>query len=251
LTERISLIRKHIKQQGEVKLADLEAMFPHVSSMTLRRDLEKLEAQGELVRTRGGAKSVESITRLKEELYAKRATEHVREKADIARKALALLKEGCTVFLDSGTTVSALARVIEDRKLFVVTAAPNIALECVVYPDVSVFLTGGRLNRDNLTLSGVASAAFLGNINIDIAFVCASGYTFQNAFTCGSYDESVLKRKVISKAAKVVMLIDSSKFGNSMPFTFAKPSDLDCLITDGGAREEYIREFVRNNVEVI
>lgn len=249
--ERISTIKKYIEENGMVTLSELELMFPNISSMTLRRDLEKLEQLGDIVRTRGGAKSITHLSRIKEELYSTRASESVTEKNSIAKKALELIQEGRSIFLDSGTTTMYLSQHITNQKLFISTSAPNIALECVKNPNASVYIIGGNLSRDNLSLSGMNALDFFKNINIDIAFMAASGFTAQNGFTCGNFNESQIKKHVVSKAAKVVMLMDSSKIGKSMPFSFSKISDVDLVITDEKAPDEFLNEIKKYKVGVI
>ena len=180
MNERQERIKSLINETGEAKLSQLEEMFPDFSSMTIRRDLEKLEILGEVVRTRSGAKSIAHLSRINEALYSERAGLNIIEKADIARKAHELIKQGSTIFLDTGTTVSALAKLLTTDKLFIVTAAPSIALECVKNPDISIFMVGGHLSSRNLSVSGVNALSFLEQINIDIAIMATSGVTIHN-----------------------------------------------------------------------
>ena len=249
MEERIDQILKYIKKNGEAKLPELCDMFSSVSSMTLRRDLEKLENMGEIIRIRGGAKSVEHISRLREEQYSKRATENIDAKKSIAQKAHSLIKQDSTIFLDSGTTTKMLADLLADERLFIVTAAPNIALICATNPNASIYMTGGILNNSNLSLSGVNAVNFLDNINIDIAFMTASG--FSGSFDCGDFDECQLKKRVISKASKTVLLMDNSKVGRRMPFTFANLDDVNCIITEGIAVPEIVEAAEEYNIEVL
>jgi len=251
LHERIAQIKNFILQNGEIKLSQLEELFPDISSMTIRRDLEKLEQLGEIVRTRGGAKSISHLSRIKEELYSTRASSNISEKNLVAKKAISLVEYGRSIFLDSGTTVMYLSYLLGNEKLFITTSAPNIALECIKNPNASVYLVGGNLNNDNLSLSGINALSFLENINIDIAFMATSGFTLKNAFTCGNYDECELKKHVIAKASKVVMMMDSSKIGKNLPFTFAKIPDIDYLITDDLISEEILNEIKKYNIGVV
>jgi len=250
MNERQQKIQNILNEKGEVKLPELELIFPDISSMTLRRDLEKLEALGEVVRIRNGAKSITHLSALKEDLFSKRANENITEKKLIAEKACTLIIQGCSVFLDSGTTAVNLARMLPDYKLNVITAAPNVALECAKKSDISVFMTGGQLSTDNLSLSGVNANDFLDNINIDIAFMAASGFSFKNFFTCGNFDECRLKKRVIERATKVVMLMDSSKCGKSLPFTFALPDDIDVFVSDDKLDSEFSEAINKYGVEV-
>ena len=251
MNERQQEIRKIINENGEIKLAELEQMFPSLSSMTLRRDLEKLELLGEVVRIHGGAKSIAYLSRLKEELYSERAIENVAEKTLIAKKAHKIVEQNLVIYLDSGTTVTNLAGLLGEDKLFVITAAPNIALECAKNPNISVFMTGGQLNRDNLSLSGINAVSFLDNVNIDIAFMAASGFSFKTSFTCGNYEECRLKKRVIEKAGKVVMLMDSSKYGKTLPFTFADLENVDILIGDDKLDIKFLKEMKKHKIEVL
>lgn len=250
MNERQQKIQKIINENGEVKLTELEGLFPEISSMTIRRDLEKLETLGDVVRTRCGAKSIAYLARLNEAIYSERAHTNIAEKTLIAQKAYPLIKEGLSVFLDSGTTVTSLANMFTNDKLFVTTAAPNIALECAKKPNISVFITGGQLNNNNLTLSGMNAIGFLDNINIDIAFMATSGFSFGNSFTCGDFEECRLKKRAIEKASTVVMLMDSAKCRKSLPFTFASLSDIDFLVTDDFVDADFIEEVKKYDIEV-
>ena len=250
MNERQQKIQHIINENGEAKLSELEDLFPDISSMTIRRDLEKLESLGEIVRTRSGAKSIAYLTRLSEAQFSERESENIAEKNFIAQTAYRYVRQESSIFLDTGTTVTGLARQLKNDKLFIITTAPNIALECAKNHDNTVFMTGGQLSSGNLSLSGVNALSFLEHINIDIAFMASSGFSFRGGFTCGSFDECQIKKRVIEKAAKVIMLMDSSKFGRNMPFTFAGITDIDVLITDSKITKSDFRELGKAGIEV-
>ena len=251
MNERQQKIHNLISQNGEAKLSELEMLFPDISTMTLRRDLEKLEILGDIVRTRAGAKSIAYLSRLNEAHYSERESESIAEKAFIAQAAHQYVTQGSTIFLDAGTTVTGLSRLLTNDKLFTITTAPNIALECAKNHDNSVFMTGGHLSAGNLSLSGVNALSFLEHINIDIAFMAASGFTFTDGFTSGNFDECQIKKRVIEKAVKTIMLMDSSKFGKNHPFTFAVLQDIDLLITDNKLAHEDFARLRKAGVDVI
>jgi len=250
MNERQQRIQSIINNNGEAKLSELERLFPDVSSMTLRRDLEKLETQGVVVRTRSGAKSIAYLSRLNEAQYSEREGENIAEKDFIARAAFQYISQGISIFLDAGTTVTGLSRLLSDNKLFTITTAPNIALECAKNQNNTVFMTGGQLSLGNLSLSGISALGFLDQINIDIAFIAASGFTFTNGYTCGNYDEAQIKKRAIERASKSIMLMDSSKFGKNLPFTFAHLSDIDLLITDDKLDPGDLDELLKLGVAV-
>ena len=250
MNERQLKIQEIINETGEAKLSELGSLFPDISTMTLRRDLEKLEALGEIVRTKSGAKSIAYLSRLSEAQFSERELENITEKNFIAQIAYQYVTQESSIFLDTGTTVTCLARLLKNEKLFIITTAPNIALECAKNHDNTVFMTGGQLSSGNLSLSGVNALSFLDHINIDVAFMASSGFTFNNGFTCGSYDECQIKKRVIEKAARVLMLMDSSKLGRNMPFTFADLSDIDLLVTDGKISKDDLKKVHKSGVTV-
>ncbi|NLB81922.1 MAG: DeoR/GlpR transcriptional regulator [Clostridiaceae bacterium] len=251
MKDRILRIKQHVHEQGEVKLSELEKIFPDVSAMTLRRDLKKLEDVGEVVRIKGGAKGISHLSHIKEEFYSKRIMENRAEKYLAAKKAFEYIQEDRSIYLDSGTTIMYLAQMLENQKLFITTSAPNIALECAKNSNATINLIGGTLSRENLSLSGINAVSFLDNINIDIAFLASSGFSFKNGFTAGNYEECVIKKFVVSKANKTIVVMDSTKFGKNMPFTFAHLSDIELLISDENVPKDLKRRINNDKLKLV
>jgi len=249
--ERISAINECIQSKGQVHLNDLQKLFPDVSAMTIRRDIDYLEEQGQVVRTRGGAKSISHLTHPKEDVYQKRAFDNIDAKNIIAKKALDFNFSEGAVYFDSGTTVTNIVKNLNSKDIFAITSAPNIAMElCRGGCDRSVLL-GGNLNRDNLAVSGASAVAQIENINITTAFIGASGFSLNAGFTIGNIDESELKKAAIAKASCVVIVMDSSKLGKNLPFTFASLDDIDYLLTNKELSEEIIKAANDANVKIL
>lgn len=248
--ERRDLVNAYIQEKGEVQLRELEEIFKDVSSMTLRRDLAYLEKKGEIIRVRGGAKSIAYVSGIKEEHYSRRADANIEAKMKIAQKALKYVESGRSIFLDSGTTIMCLAQILPEEKLSIITSGPNIAIEIIKKQHVSVTLIGGQLSRDTISLSGPHSIDFIRDINIDIAFMATSGFSLESGFTSGNYNECELKKAVIRKARRVILLMDSSKVDRNMPFTFAYLRDIDRLISECPLPEKVIKAALENNVEL-
>lgn len=238
-TTRRDAVNTYIQSKGEVTLSELEQRHPEVSSMTLRRDLETLERRGLIIRIRGGAKSIAHLSLLKEAAYTQRQTEHAQAKMTIAEKAIKLLTPGRSIYIDSGTTCMCFAQHVPEASLFVLTPAPNVALELMKISGVKVNLTGGQLNRETLTLSGFNAVEYVKTLNIDLAFMGASAFTPSSGFSCGDYYEAELKRLIVKKALHVIILMDASKVNNSLPYTFAKLQNIHTLVSDGPLPESY------------
>ena len=250
-TNRREVINLYIQSKGEVRFVELENLLPDVSSMTIRRDLEYLEQRGEIVRTRGGAKSIAHLSMLKEAAYTQRVGENTEAKMIIADKASKFVTVGRSLYIDAGTTGMCFAQKLNDESLFVLTSAPNIAMELIKYHNIKVSLTGGQLNRDTISLSGYNATEYVKSLNIDIAFMAASAFSLNSGFTCGDYFEAEIKRLIIKKAQTTVMLMDASKVDCGMPYTFAKLSEIDILITDSPLSHEYLKAAKQARVTVI
>jgi DeoR family transcriptional regulator, fructose operon transcriptional repressor len=248
---RRQTLNLYIQAKGEVRLSELEELLPDVSSMTLRRDLEQLERDGEIVRTRGGAKSIAHLSMIREAAYTQRVGENLDAKMGIAAKAVQFVTPGRSLYLDAGTTAMCLAQQIPDESLFILTSAPNIALELAKNRNVRVALTGGQLNRETLSLSGGEALAYMEGLNIDVAFLTASAFSLESGFTVGDRSEADLKRLIVRKARTRVLLVDGSKLDRGMPYTFARLPDAEILITDGPLPPSYLKAAKQAKTTVV
>ncbi|MDP4133626.1 MAG: DeoR/GlpR family DNA-binding transcription regulator [Bacillota bacterium] len=251
MQDRREQMAKYIAGNKQVTILKLEELFPAVSEMTIRRDLEYLEKRGDIIRVKGGAKSVSLFMGMKEDAYSKREASHITEKEEIANKAFSMITNERSIYLDPGTTAMALAKLLSAKNIFAVTSAPNIALELMKNPLTIVNVVGGELNRENLSLSGQGALDFVDSINIEIVFAAASGFTEATGFTCGSQQECILKQKVLKKALKRVVLMDSTKDGVNMPFTFARPEDIDVFISDSNLKKQTKKYFKDKGVKIL
>jgi len=241
----------YIQLKGEVTIAELEELFSDVSTMTIRRDLEFLEKSGKILRVRGGAVSIEHVAGQREEIYTRRESINLEGKSLIAQKALSYMQTGRSIFMDAGTTTMALSKLLPEERYFILTNGVNIALELSKNAGISINTVGGIVNKETLSVSGGDSVRLLQNINIDVAFVATSGYSLEDGFTNGYSSECDLKREVIQKSKKTIMLMDKTKIDHSMLFTFARPQDIDVLITDEPLPPQIVAEFKKYNVEIV
>ena len=225
-------IRELLETKPFISLKELGELFPEVTGMTLRRDIEYFEQQGELIKVRNGARSMKFITATADEKYSRRERENEAVKRTLALCARGYIEKGKCIFLDSGSTAMQLASVMEDEVVNVVTSGPNISLRLIEKKKPIVTLLGGILNRDSLSVTGDLSIASLESFSIDTAFIVPSGYSSCDGFTCGNYSECELKRAVAASAKRVVLIMDSSKNEKRYPYTFCDLSDIDVFITD-------------------
>ncbi|HPY36489.1 MAG TPA: DeoR/GlpR family DNA-binding transcription regulator [Clostridia bacterium] len=251
LNERRAKIRDYIDTHNEATLKELAELCGNCSSMTLWRDLNALENEGAIRRTRGGALSMRSIQPEAEGLYSQRAQQNTLQKRTIARAAEEFVLPSHAVYLDAGSTIMELAKRLKDQHYTIITSGANIAIELSQRRSCSVIALGGQISGNTLSFSGAQAEALLDLVNIETAVMATSGYSKTGGFTSGSFSESEIKRKVIAKAAKVIMLMDKSKLDRSLPFTFATLKDIDILITDSPLSFELMLEAKDANVEVL
>jgi DeoR/GlpR family transcriptional regulator of sugar metabolism len=250
MNERQQQILNILEQKGEVRLQKLTEVFPNVSEMTLRRDLIYLENEGHAIRTFGGAVNTKKLNG-EEDAYSRRASDQVEAKFVIAEKALSLAETGRSIYFDAGSTVMCLAKLMPDENYSVMTSSANIGLELVKKSNPSVMVLGGVLNRNTLSMSGSAAMSFLDTVNIDIAFMSASGFSPDHGFTVSNMYESELKRKVVSRAEKVILLIDSGKIGKTLPFTFARLQDINVIVLECPPPDAIVSECRASGVEIL
>jgi len=239
-----------VNEKGWVSFKDLRASFPHVSEMTLRRDLEMLDQGKHLIRIHGGARSIPTLVGT-DDVFSKRAVSHVEDKQLIASKALRFFLPGSSVYLDSGSTVTEFAKVIPDEHVLIFTGSLTVALELTRLKNATVNVFGGQLNTKSLTISGSRSIGGLEDINLDCAFLGTTGYSKGRGFTCGNEQEYLLKKSIAEKAEKNIVLMDSSKIDVVSTFTFATLKNIDVVIGDGRIPEKVIEDFQSNGIEVL
>ena len=237
-----------IESRQIVTIKELQSLYPNVSLMTIHRDLDALVQSGAVVKIRGGARAVRHTG---DPGFEVRLQENNSGKAAMATKALSLIQPGSTIFLDASTTNLMLARALPDIKLNVFTTAPNIALELCKLQNPSITQCCGNLNRKTMSLSGQNTLEMLERINIDLAFIGVSGCNAEAGFTCGTEGDMAVKAMVLRKARTKVIMCDKGKFSRLMPYTFARFSDVDYLISDEAVPDAVVLETRTNGVIIL
>ncbi len=218
-----------------------------VSEVTIRKDLTILEEMGYLVRTRGGARLAED-SRLLRNLDSRRL-DHVAAKRDIAGKAREFIREGDTIFIDSGSTCLQLAGMIRGWNLRVLTNSLDVMVELSSAAGISLFSLGGSYRREAGSFLGPIALDTLKNFNVETCFLGATGFTDRGVFTAQNVIESQLKRRVLDVTGRRIILADSSKFGVTAFSVFANAEDVDVLITDDAFTED--QALKKHGIEVL
>lgn len=247
---RRETIKKLINEKGRVSYEELFARYPAISTMTIRRDLQALEEEGELIRVRKGAVSLSEMNKNVETKYVQRTNVNIDHKKEIADKAIRFADRGHSIFIDSGSTTLYFAKELPDINFYIATNGLNIAMELSKKTMPVITLIGGVVSKNNMSASGNLSQIFLDNINVDVAFLACSGFSPEIGFMCGSMTETYLKAEICKKAKKKILLMDSSKINASMPFTFAGIEDIDVIITDSEFPSE-LRKQLAGRITIV
>lgn len=249
--ERRETIKTLLNTKDFVSLKELCELFPDVSEMTLRRDIEYFEKRNAAMKMRGGCKSLIFDSDMGAGRLTGRGTENSAAKRAIAQKAIEFLETGRSVFIDSGSTMSTFSDMIPERRYSFTTTDPRVALKLCRSGTSAVNMVGGRLEGDNLTVTGLQATRFLSNINIDVAFLTPTGFSLEDGFTVANFNECELKRIVVEKAKTVIMLMDSSKCNRVLPYTFCDLTGTDIIITDTAFPKEMLKNAAAMGVRVI
>lgn len=236
MQERREKIVEMVNRLGTVSFAQLKAAFPDVSEMTLRTDLKVLDEERRLVRVHGGAKSVEVVVGT-DDFLLRRALRCAPEKAQIAHKTLSLLRPNMTIYLDSGSTTTAFARLIPDEQYQIFTSSLSCANELLRLTKARVFLPGGFMNRYSQSLCGIQACQEIAHMNFDLALLGTTSFCEKAGFSCGMEEEARLKRAVIAQAERSYVLMDAGKIGLTSTFSFATLGEIDGIISDDGLPE--------------
>ena len=182
-------------------------------------------------------------TRLDEPLFDTKTSLQAREKQRIAQAAANLIESGETVYLDGGSTVLELARLLVDREdITVVTNSLRAAIE-LSGRGPQLVLVGGELRRRSQTVVGAFTRLLLEHVNISKAFMGTMGLSLEEGITTSDPSEAYTKELVAAKADKVILLTDSSKTGKATFAKAGKLDDVDMIVTDSHIEAKFERDL--------
>jgi DeoR/GlpR family transcriptional regulator of sugar metabolism len=223
--ERQARIAELVSVRGRARIGELSKLFG-VTEPTIRKDLKALQARGLLKRTHGGALAMQPVV---EREFAGRQASNPAAKEAIARTCVQLLKDGDSVFLDSGTTVHAIANAIAAQanglRLSTLTTSLGVATTLADIAGVDCVLLGGQLRRVDGALVGALALENLQRFTFTLAFIGVSGFS-EMGISVGSLAEAAVKADAIERARRVVLAVDHTKVGTT---DFARIAGLDVV----------------------
>lgn len=241
--ERRQKVLELVKQKGVIALTDLQAQLrkvarKKVSESTVRRDLEYWDQQGVLKRTHGGA--MYTGDRLVMPALEERAAVQLEEKRQIARAAVARIKDGDAILLDGGTTTLEVAKLLVGRSLQLVTNSLPIAHLFASRPEADLVMLGGYVYPKTGVALGPLTVRMMEDIHVRQAILSVGGITAKGLFNSNLLLVET-ERQMMRCADEVVVVADHTKIGRQALAFLCKLSRIDTLIVDAGLTEEQRR----------
>ena len=247
--ERRNAILAALKEEKHVVVSELAKQFD-VSEETIRRDLDKLEKEGYVVKTYGGAVISEGAAIELPYGVLKKASGEAKEK--IAELAAELIMDGDTLILDASSTALFIAQKIKTKKdITLLTNSLEVLMELSDVTGWKILSTGGSLKERSCALIGSQAEECLERFHVDKAFISCKGVDAEHGFSDSSDAHAAVKRKMIAAASQVFFAVDSSKFGKLSFTSISGFSGVDAVITENCPNEDWNRLFITNDIECI
>jgi DeoR family fructose operon transcriptional repressor len=224
--QRLDQIEQRLRELGAVRIDGLAVEFG-VSEMTIRRDLDELEALGVARRVRGGAVAVGP------EPFAERHRHNARAKARIADKLLGLIPDRGTVAFDASTTVYRLAATLGGaRDLLVVTNGLDTFQSLTGKSGVGATLTGGSVEPRTGSLVGPVAVRSAEEFMFDVLVCSSAALDPELGSSEASLEEAEVKRAFSRTSRRIVLALDHSKLGTRAQARMFTIEEIDILVTD-------------------
>lgn len=247
--ERKNEILTTLQKEQRVLVAELSQKY-QVTEETIRRDLEKLEKEGFVKKTYGGA-VLNTNTSLDLPLRIREKTNR-KEKLVISKIVTGLIEDGDSIMLDSSSTSLMIARNLKQFKnITVITNSVEVLIELAGSKGVNVISTGGNLKVSSLSLVGKNAEKTLENFYVDKAIISCKGIHMEKGITESNEAEAEVKNRMRACAKTTILAIDSSKFDN---ISFVKVMALkkgDIVVTDKIEDEKWKQYFDKNSIDLI
>ncbi len=209
--QRTDLIERHIREH---KYADLHSLADHYggSLSTVRRALDALEARGLIRRHHGGASLIETDALAQESDFVGRIQRQAGQKYAIAALIAEQVQPGTTVILDGGTTTYAVARLLAEKHVRVITNSLPVASLFGEVGNAETIVTGGSILGRLATLVGPQCEAAIEQVHADVAILGGTGVTERGVWNNNALTISV-QRRMIAASERTLFAIDATKFG--------------------------------------
>ncbi|HEX4207220.1 MAG TPA: DeoR/GlpR family DNA-binding transcription regulator [Ktedonobacteraceae bacterium] len=244
--ERQQHILERLRREGKV-LASALCTELHVSEDTVRRDLQDLADMSMIQRVHGGA-----LLRTPVLSYAVRQDQALSAKAEIARAALRLVRNGQVIVMDGGTTTIQVAHHFPtDLHATVITNSPPLAVALSEHPYVELLLLGGRLAKEALVTVGVETVTALRSFRADLCFLGVCSLHPEVGISIPDLDEVYTKRTMIECSAEVAALASAEKLTTADSYVVGPLQDLTHLVTEQSVADDVLAPYRALGITIV
>lgn len=226
--ERHRLMTEMLQHQERIEVDEFAARCA-TSAATIRRDLDLLEQRGVLRRVHGAAVSL--VLGGYEPGYAQRVLENRWSKAALAQKVDGLVQDREFVFLDSGSTATQIASVLQQRLLTVFPASLHAVNE-LIGGRSRIIVPGGDLSEGELAFQGPMAERNIAALRFDTAIITPCAFDLSTGIMAYDLADAAIKRAAIASAKRVIVVCDQSKWERHAPAVVAGPDQVDQVVTD-------------------
>lgn len=226
-----------LESQGSLSVDQLAEEL-HVSSMTIRRDVDYLVEEGIVSHPDQGKVSIKRDALFELNIEQKKYV-HITQKRAIGAFCADLVEDNEMAFIDGGTTTMEVARNVAKRpNVTVMTNSLSVASVVAAVPDAHLSMCPGVYRRRSVDFLGVLATSFISNQDIDIAFLGIGGISPGFGLSVSNTPEWAFKRSLIRRAKRIICVADSSKFGVDWLCVLCPLSDIDLIVTDEGISDQ-------------
>ncbi|ASS65457.1 MULTISPECIES: DeoR/GlpR family DNA-binding transcription regulator [unclassified Paenibacillus] len=247
VAERYEKIIGLINENGSMRVSELSRLC-EVTEETIRRDLARLEAAGQLRRSHGGAVSLKNQNLQPEIPYALREVAHAAEKRRIAEEAIKLILPRDRIFLDASTTAWYMASMLPDMEMTVLTNSVKVTMELASKEQIRVITAGGMLTQSSLSFVGPLTERSLESYYVDKLFFSCRGIHPERGISESNELQARIKAMMVERAGQAYLLADSSKFGVQAFTHVAAIGDVSMIVADDGLGEDMAESLRKQNI---
>ncbi|GGJ08124.1 putative HTH-type transcriptional regulator YulB [Paenibacillus hunanensis] len=248
VAQRYDKIVKLVNEHGSMRVTELSERC-QVTEETIRRDLDRLERQGLLRRSHGGAVSVQGEQ--PETPFSEREIMHAEEKRRIAEQAVKLIEPNDRILLDASTTAWYMAASLPDIPLTVLTNSIRVATQLSNREKIEVISTGGQLVSRSLSFVGPLAERSLDTYYVNKLFLSCQGVHLERGVSESNELQGRVKQKMVGMADQVILLADASKFGVQAFAHVMNLNEVDQLITDSRIEQRIVEQLQEQAMKVM
>lgn len=243
-SDREAHILEKLSQEGMVSVNAL-ANELRISKVTVRSTLRKMEEQGLLARTHGGAhpSSIQNVL--------SRVEINAQAKERIAQAAARMVKDNDRIMIEAGTTTAGIPRHLSHLTgVQIVTNSTLVFNQARLNPNLRVIITGGAFHRGSESMVGPLAKQAISKFNVRLAFVGTDGFSLEHGITTQFAEGAEIVQAMSKQAEQTWLLSDSSKYGKTGFVNVIDFTALTGIITDDNLPTSTVKLFQKEHKQI-